>query len=278
MRKRRLQCSASGNGYLLPMKRKVGLALGGGAARGLAHIGVLKALDELGIEVSLVAGASVGSVIGAAVCAGLSWRDILNEAHRIRWADLAALSLSRIGLMRLDGLERYVDARLGRRSIEGLQKPFAAVASDLLTGEQVILDSGPVGRAVRASCSVPGLFEPVVIDGRYLVDGGLVSDVPAAAARRMGAQTVIGVTLNAQAVRGRPPRSIVDVLSQSFDVMRSVDSRRSAEDADVLIAPSLTGFAYRDLRRVDELVRLGEEAALRALSRSASRQVAGVNR
>jgi NTE family protein len=251
---------------------QVALALGGGAARGIAHIGVLKALEAMEISVCAVAGTSVGSFIGACFCAGLSWRDLLAATRTVSWSELAVLTLPKMGFMRLDGLERVVDRMIGGRSFEELAVPFAAVATDLQTGEEVVLRSGRVARAVRASCSIPGIFEPALVDGRYLADGGLVSDVPVAVARRMGAGTVVGVSLNVEAARGSPPRSIIDVLTQTFEIFIRSGSLKSLAEADFVVAPPLGGFSYSDLGKVDELVEAGERAALRALSEAPRRR------
>ena len=244
----------------------VALALGGGAAKGIAHIGVLKALAEKGVRVGAVAGTSVGSLVGAAFCAGLGWEEILRAARGITWGDLVTLELPRRGLMRLDGLQRFLEKLLGNRTIEGLAIPFAAVATDLQTGSEVILTSGPLALAVKASCSVPGVFEPTVIDGQYLVDGGLVSDIPAKVARQLCPGTVIGVSLSAGAAREGVPRTLVDVISRSFEIFVRANSERSLEEADIAVAPRLEGFHYRDLARIDELVAAGEEATNLALA------------
>jgi NTE family protein len=241
---------------------RLGLALGGGAALGLAHIGVLKVLAEEGIRIDCVAGTSAGSIVGAAFCAGLSWQEIRDRARRLEWSHLASLMVPRRGFLRLDKMERYIETSMGVRSFSDLEIPFAAVATDIATGQEVVFDSGPLGRALRASCSVPGIFEPLEIDGRILVDGGLVNDVPADVARRLGARVVLAVNLNARRRNGIPPRTIVDMFYYSYEVRLAGCSQRFLSDADFVICPDLAGFQYRNLRKVDELMARGEQAAL----------------
>jgi NTE family protein len=240
---------------------RLGLALGGGAALGLAHIGVLKVLAEEGIRVGCVAGTSAGSIVGAAFCAGWSWQDIRDKARRLEWSHLASITVPRRGFLRLDRMEKYIEGALGIGSFSDLEIPFAAVAADISTGEEVVLDSGPLARALRASCSVPGLFEPLEMDGRFLVDGGLVSDVPVDAARRLGAEVVLAVNLNARRTHRAPPRSLGDMVYYSFDILLSGGAQKSLASADFVICPDLQGFHYRNLGRIEELMLRGEQAA-----------------
>jgi NTE family protein len=240
---------------------RLGLALGGGAALGLSHIGVLKVLAEEGVRVSAVAGTSAGSVVGAAFAAGLGWQEIRDKARRLEWAHLASIVVPRRGLLRLDRMERFIEQDLGVGSFADLGIPFAAVATDITTGEEVVFTTGPLGRALRASCSVPGLFEPVEVDGRVLVDGGLVNDVPADIARRLGAEVVLAVNLNARRSHGAPPRSIADMVYYSFDILLAGCAQRFLAAADFVVCPDLQGFHYRNLGKIDELMARGEQAA-----------------
>jgi NTE family protein len=240
--------------------RRIGLALGGGAALGLAHIGVLKALDEAGIRPSCVAGTSVGSIVGAAVCAGWTWREILDRARSVEWQHLASIVIPRKGILSLDRMERFLEEELGAREFSELGIPFAAVATDLATGEPFVFDSGPLARAVRASCSVPGVFEPLNLDGRVLADGGLVDDVPTDVARRLGAEVVVGVNLNTRQRHNSPPGNILDIVYYSLEILLARCSQQSLAVADVVVSPELQGFHYRDLGRIEELVARGEEA------------------
>ena len=247
--------------------RGVGLALGGGAARGLAHIGVLKVLEEEGIPVDCVAGTSAGSLVGAAFSVGLSWREIFEKARGINWFDIASPAFSRLGLLRMDRLQRLLEETLGNRTFESLSIPLSVVTVDLVSGDQVILCEGPVARAVRASCSIPGIFEPVIEDGRSLVDGGLLNNMPVDIVRRMGAGIVLGVDLNPDRRHIEPPRNVLDVLSYSFDILITNAANQFLAEADIIVSPQIGGFSYRDLRRIDELVALGEAAMRTKLGR-----------
>jgi NTE family protein len=245
----------------------IGLALGGGAARGAAHIGVLKVLAEEGIAVDRVAGTSVGSVVGAAFCAGLSWKDILERARRIDWPDVASLTLPRMGFLRMDRFEGLIRGTIGVEDFRDLSIPLSTVAVDLATGREVIFASGPIARAVRASCSVPGVFEPVLEGEGVLVDGGLLNEVPADVVRRMGADVVLAVSLTADRRHEAPPRNVLDIIYYSFDILLAARTQESLKAADLVVAPQLAGFAYRDLKRIDELVERGERAMRGALGR-----------
>lgn len=254
---------------------RIGLALGGGAARGLAHIGALKAFEEEGIPVSAVAGTSAGSIVGAAFAAGLSWRAILDLARKADWRSFVSPTLPRMGLLRMDRLERFVEELLGGKDFRALRLPFTAVAVDVTTGEEVRLREGPVAPAVRASCSIPGLFEPASLGGRFLVDGGLAADVPVEAARQLGADRVIGVALNAGTAPFPTPANIMDVLSNTFQILARANALRNLEGADLVVAPRLSGFGYQDLSRLEELVALGESAARESLSAMRRRLLEG---
>jgi len=242
------------------------LALGGGAARGIAHIGVLKVLAEEGIEVRGVAGTSVGSVVGAGLCAGRDWRWMLEAARRLRWGDLVHPAVPRMGLLATARLERDLERSLGAARFEDLRLPFAAVAVDIAAGEEVVLRSGPLAPAVRASCSVPGIFEPVELDGRLLVDGGLLNDVPADVARDLAGGPVLAVRLNGGAREPVRPRTILDVISASFSLVALRAIQQGLAGADFVVTPDLSRASFRDLRRVDELVAAGEQAARATLA------------
>jgi NTE family protein len=244
----------------------VALALGGGAARGIAHIGVLKVLAEESIPVRGVAGTSVGSVVGAGLCAGRDWRWMLNAARSLRWGNLVQPTVPRMGILATERLERYLERSLGVARFEDLHLPFAVVAVDISSGEEVVLRSGPLAQAIRASCSVPGIFEPVVMGSRLLVDGGLLNDVPADVARMLVGGPVLAVKLNGGAREPARPRSIVDVLTSSFAILALRGFQQGMAAADIVVAPDLGRSSYRDLHKVDELFAAGEHAARRALA------------
>jgi NTE family protein len=244
----------------------VALALGGGAARGIAHIGVLKVLAEEGIAVRAVAGTSVGGVVGAALATGRDWRWMLEEARRLRWSELVQPVVPRMGLLATERLERYLERTLGASRFEDLPLPFAVVAVDISAGEEVVLREGPLASAIRASCSVPGIFAPVTLGGRLLVDGGLLNDVPADVARTLADGPVLAVKLNGGSREASRPRSILDVITSSLAILALHGIQRGLAAADVVVAPELGHASYRDLRRVDELAAAGERAARVALA------------
>jgi NTE family protein len=250
--------------------RRLGLALGGGAARGFAHIGVLKVLAEEGIRADLVAGTSAGSLVGALYCAGRSWEEIRAVGRDINWPDLVSPAWPTLGLARTDKLEAVIERHLQGRSFAELEIPFRAVAVDIQRGEVVVLGQGSVARAVRASASIPGIFEPTMWEGRYLVDGGLMDDVPADVVRDMGADVVLGVNLNRDRISTGPPQNMVDILLRSLNILIYQSTRVANRSVDLMVAPDLAGFAYQDMRRVDELVDRGE-VAMRAHLRELQR-------
>ncbi len=249
------------------IKKKIGLALGGGAARGLAHIGVLKVIEEEGIKIDFVAGTSVGSLIGALFCAGFRWKEINELSGKTAWKDLVEPMLPGKGLLRLEKLENKLNKLVEGRNLEELDIPLSVVTADITTGEEIILKEGPAARAVRASSSIPGIFEPVMWEDRLLVDGGLVNNVPASVVREMGAELVIAVDLNADRIKNEPPRNIFDVIVYSFLILMTNFTQHAVKKADYVIRPDLKGYSYYDLKKRNELINLGEQAARDVLAR-----------
>jgi NTE family protein len=242
-------------------RKRFGLALGGGAARGFAHIGVLKALDEAGLKPAFVAGTSVGSLIGALYCAGLSWAQIWQEALKLDWKDLVTLSVPTLGLVNPSKLEELVQRLSGGRMIEDLPLPFRAVAVDLVTGKEAVLDTGPVGRAVRASCSIPGIFIPLDDGERLLADGGVLNNLPSDIVRAMGANYIVAVDLTSSGGNAhKKPENIVEVLIDSAFIFMNNSGAQGRAAADMLIEPALAGFGYHDMSRKQEMLDAGYEA------------------
>ncbi len=244
-------------------ERKLGLALGGGAARGLAHLGVLKVLEEAGVRPDVVCGTSAGSIVGALYAGGYSWDTIADVTRSLDWPDFVKPVFPKMGLVRADGLEKRLVELLGERTIEELEIPFRAVTVDLIRGEQYIIGSGPIAHAVRASSSIPGIFEPVQDGERVLVDGGVLNDVPFDVCRDMGADLVIAVDLNGDIVQGKHPENIFNVLMFSFAVMaRGCRTNHGLENSRHLrvVRPNLSDFNYYNLKRIDELIGRGEDA------------------
>ena len=243
--------------------KKVGLALSGGVARGPAHIGVLNVLLSEGIPIDYVAGVSAGSIIGAALCAGLPL-EMLNElAPQINWRHIARLVWPRRGFVSFKKLERFVADMIGDdRQFHEMQIPFIAVVTDLLKGEPVILREGHVASAVHASCAVPGFVEPVERNGQLLGDGGVSCNLPARQVRAMGADYVIGVDLMQPHLRRRMGPFRFGAMAIETLIQRSGGG---LDAADCLITPNLAGFNSLRFGQADFLIGVGEAAARQQL-------------
>jgi NTE family protein len=241
---------------------KVGLALGGGVARGLAHIGVLSVLEEASIPIDCIAGTSMGAIIGAAYCAGLEVADLRDIAARTGWLQVSRPLLSAGGFVTFTRMERWIEDNVGEFDVGDLAIPFAAVASDLTTGERVVLAEGRLCSAVRASCSVPGFVPPVELNGRLLVDGGITDNIPADVARLLGADYVIGVDIFTPALRRH-----LGPFGQGLAAIETLvrHAGRGSNECDCLIVPQMEGRSYFKFADYDKLIALGEEAARRAL-------------
>jgi NTE family protein len=254
----------------------MGLVLGGGGARGLAHIGVLEVLEEEGIPIHMIAGCSAGSVVGALFAAGVSPKRMHELSRDLRWQTLTTSSLRPrhlsslrlvskgfpLGLLNLDRLMEWLEGILeGVQEIAQLKVPFAAVATDIVTGEMVIMNDGKIGSAVRASCSVPGVFTPFRRGDRLLVDGGIIANLPVQVVRQMGAEYVIAVDL--LPFPGTPrkePGNIVDLsLTSIYDLIRA--NEVYGEQADCTIAPDIDQYSFADLTAAEELIAAGRAAA-----------------
>lgn len=243
----------------------IGLALGGGFARGIAHIGVLKVLEEEGIPVRVVTGTSVGALIGAAYCSGLSIADLEDVAHKVRFTTFARWTLSRYGFASNDRMVAFLNRTLKVKTFEELRIPLGVSATDFNTGEGVVFHSGSIVDPVRASCAYPGMFLPVEIRGRYLVDGMLSHPVPTRPLREMGADRVLAVHLKGTWANGEAPRHLFDVIGQSFAIAQDAMSSLWREAADLVIEPNVAGFGYDDFQRAGDLIRVGELAMRKAL-------------
>jgi NTE family protein len=237
---------------------RIALALGGGAARGFAHIGVIKALEARGIHPDIVVGTSAGSVVGALYAGGFDGIQLHRLAASMDEAALSDWSMNARGFFKGVSLQEYVNRVLKNRPIEKLDRRFAATATDLRTGQLVVFERGNTGLAVRASSSVPGVFQPVEINGHEYVDGGLVSPVPVRAARRLGADVVIAVDISARPANGNPS-SIMGVLLQTFAIMGQTIGNYEMREADIVLIPTLPTMAGSDFEQRDGAVLAGEE-------------------
>lgn len=246
----------------------IGLALSGGAARGMAHVGVLRALVEHKIPIDYVAGTSAGSIVGGAYAAGMSVEEIVEIGRALRWRDIGRMTMSRLGVQSNERLEEYLRARLPLTRFEDLPTPFAAVATDLKTGNAVVMrDQGDVAFAIRASCAIPGWYVPVVDEhGRQLVDGGLVAVIPATVTRELGADLVIAVDVNAAgATFLGPTSSVIGVVLQSMLVVQKTASRYQLASADHVVTPQVGHIRWDEMGRSDELIDAGYAAGIESV-------------
>ena len=246
-------------------RRKLGLALGGGFARTIAHIGVLKVLEEERIAVDLIARTSAGTILGAAYCAGMSARQIEQIASTTRFRDFARITLSRFGLYATDRMANFCEQVLKIKNFEDLKIPLAVTATDVRTGDPVVFTKGPLADPMRASCAYPGMFPPVNVEGRSLIDGMLAYSVPTTPLREMGAAFVIGVYLSTDRSRQSAPRHLFEVIAQGFSIAEARMSHLWKKDADLVIEPDIQGFSFDCFDRAKELIASGEKATRAAL-------------
>jgi len=247
-----------------PAKLRIGLALGGGAAKGFAHIGVIKMLEASGIHPDVVAGTSAGSVVGALYASGMDAFALQQTAFGLDEAKIRDVRLFSGGLVQGQALQDYVNELVHQQPIEKLAMPFAAVSTELETGKRMIFVRGNTGRAVRASSSIPGVFEPVELNGRHYVDGGVVSPIPVDAARRLGADFVIAVDISS-APDGSNPQGMMDIVGQSITIMGRQLGEQETARADVVIRPSVNGIGAADFAQKNQAILAGEQAALAAM-------------
>lgn len=243
----------------------IGLALGGGFARGIAHVGVLKVFEEENIPISFVAGTSVGALIGAAYCSGVSIPELEEIAGRVRFRTFARWTLSRYGFasnMRMIG---FLNSVLKVKTFEELRIPLAVTATEFSSGAGAVFHSGPLADPVRASCAYPGMFLPVTIRGRTYVDGMLAHAVPTIPLREMGADHVLGVHLKGNWANGDGPRHLFDVIGQCFAIAQDMVSDRWKQAADLVIEPDVKIYKYDAFEHSAALMRAGEVATRAAL-------------
>jgi NTE family protein len=248
---------------------RVGLALSGGAARGVAHVGVLRALEENSIPIDAIAGASAGALIGGSYAAGLSIKQLEAMARKFRWRHISRLSFSRLGTQSNAPMEKFLRAHLPVTRFEDLRIPFAALATDLQTGTPVVMrDRGDLTLAIRASVCLPAFYVPVRDpEGRLLVDGGLVANLPISYTRDLGVDLVIAVDVGADGARFmNRPRTALGVLTQVFVAVERVVSKQEAGNADLIIAPKVGHLRWDQTRRADEFLKIGYEAALESIA------------
>ncbi len=243
---------------------KIALVLGAGASRGFAHIGVLKVLESNKIPIHMIVGTSAGSFVGSLYAYGFNAFQLQKMSFSIEKGDIIDITIPDNGFVKGDRLEEYINNLLNNTPMEKLRIPFYAVATDIQNGQEVVFGRGNTGKAVRASCSIPGIFRPVKIDERIFVDGGVVSPVAVDAARRYGADFVIAVDISS-GIENRPPEGTIETILQSISIMYSKLSSIQLSKADIIIRPKVGNIGSSDFSKRHEAVLEGERAAIQAL-------------
>lgn len=239
---------------------KIGLALGSGGARGLAHIGVLKVLEEEKVPINMIAGTSMGALVASLYAAGQDIDALLKISRSFKRKYFIDMTMPKLGFVLGNRIKDFIRIFTYNKKIEELNLPVALVATDIHTGEKVVFREGPVAQAVRASISIPGIFVPESIDGRMLVDGGVSDRVPVSVVREMGADIVIAVDVSG--LKKNPEiTNIYDVILQSIDIMQQELISARALQSDIYLRPAVTNFSAYSFNEIDELISLGEKAA-----------------
>ncbi|MBM4313585.1 MAG: patatin-like phospholipase family protein [Deltaproteobacteria bacterium] len=247
-----------------PQPAKVAVVLGAGVSRGFAHVGVLKVLEAQKIPIHLIVGTSAGSVVGSIYASGIDAFHLQRMALAVQKDDVVDLTIPDNGFVRGEKLENFVNKAVQNHTIERLRIPFLAVSTNIQTGEEIVFAMGNTGKAVRASCSIPGVFQPVRIGDKAYVDGGVVSPVAVDAAKKAGADIVIAVDISAGVARAFP-QGILETILQSIDIMYAKIAAVQIRNADVVIRPRLSHINSSDFDRRNEAILEGEKAAAEAL-------------
>lgn len=250
----------------IPSDKKIGLALGGGAVLGAAHIGVLKALEELNINVSYLTGTSIGALIGSIYAFHGDYSAAKDVVIDLTWRDISSLSLSKFGLFSNQKMHDFVQETIGDVTFEESDIPMAFVATNITTGKKVVLNQGKVAEAVMASSCIPGVFHPVEINDTLLVDGGIVENVPISPLQEMGADYIIAIDLNTNHTY-QQPKNLIDVLLNTFHFTLSNATKLQIENADVLIQPDLSDFSRVDVKHAEDLIKAGYNETLKAFGK-----------
>ncbi len=239
---------------------KLGLALGSGGARGLAHLGVLEAFQEEDINIDLITGSSMGSLIGGLYACGIPLKYIRGLAEELDWDHLSDVTFPRQGLIKGNKLLKFLEIMTKNINIEDLDLPFAAVACDIEKGERIILKKGSLAKAIRASTAIPGIYVPLDHQNRILVDGGVIDRVPGELAREMGADLVVAVDVGIEEINA-PVKNIFDILLNTFDIMQLKYNKLNTINADILVKPELGDLSAFNLDCLKESIQAGKDAA-----------------
>jgi NTE family protein len=242
--------------------KKTGIALGGGAVLGGAHIGVIRALEEKGIQPDCIAGTSIGSLVACLYAFGIRWKKMKEIALDLNWLDISGFTLSKYGLLSNDRIGVVISDVIGDVSFQDAEIPLAVVATDISSGEKVTLKEGSIIDAVKASTCIPGVFTPIEKENRMLIDGGLLENVPVLALEELGAEYIIGVDLNANYLFSKPG-NIVELLINTIHLGLHHITEMQIEKADLMIQPDLSEFNYVQLDQMPELIERGYQAAIK---------------
>lgn len=241
--------------------KKTGIAFGGGAARGFAHIGIVKVLQEANLKFDYIVGNSAGSIVGALYAAGMSWKEMYDFAKSLSAKDIISLNIKAPGLFDSVKIEKWVRKIIGDKTFKDLKTPFRCVAVDLKSGELVVLSTGQVAPAVRASCSIPGIYTPTPLGDKLLIDGGILDSVPGNIAYDMGARYIVGINLNADRALFKYPKTGPDTVFTALKIIMNQNTKVGLQKANIVIQPHLKHIAHYDIKKLDELVKLGEQSA-----------------
>ena len=247
------------------MAKKSGIAFGGGGTRGIAHIGAIRVFQENNITFDMVAGNSAGAIAGALYAAEIPWEKLYDFVLHVKDKNVLPKRPHLISYMSPQIIERLADIFLKDKSFCDLAKPFCAVAVDLKRGTLETLCEGSVSRAISASCAVPGVFQPVRIGDKVYIDGGTLRSIPTRELRNMGAETVVGINLNADRSRGTDSLKRINVFLTAYNLSANINSLVCEKDADLMLRPALSGYARHSLKNFEALLKMGENAAQKHL-------------
>lgn len=248
--------------------KKLGLALGGGGPRGVAHIGLLKALEEGGIKPDLVSGTSVGALVGALYSFGVALDEIKEYALNMSWSDITKVKLSSYALMSNENIRQIITRFIGEKNIEDAAIPLSIVTCDITSGDKVTLNQGSLAQAIMASSAIPGIFMPVNIGGRLLVDGGVVENVPISALEENGADIILACDLATKGIKNQP-ENIVDVINNAFRIMISHSRQFHTAQPDFVLKPQLTAIIKADKKTLNMYFDEGYETTKKNLDKIA---------
>lgn len=236
--------------------KTVALALGGGSVLGAAHVGVIKALEESKADIKAISGTSAGGIVATLFAFGKSGKEIEKIILEFEWKNLSSLTLSKFGLLSNDKIGEMIKHNIGDKNIEEALIPLCMIATDITTGDKILLNKGSAAEAVMATTSVPGIFVPVEIDGRILVDGGIIENIPLSCLKEYQVDYKIGVDL-VTTQSYRKPRNVIEILFNSFNFLVKANKKIQTKEADILIKPDLSEFNAIDMSQMKELIKIG---------------------